>query len=257
MDHYQTLGVPKNATPDEIKKAYRKLASQHHPDRGGDTAEFQKIQQAYDVLSDPNKRNDYDSPQPQGFHFTSNGFPPDFQDIFATMFGQNVRRPSEPLYRTTVGVNLLTAYRGGTHTLQLITNNSKNIYQIQIPKGVDNGMQIRYNNLIPNATLIVDFRVEPNLKFERRVNDLYTNQSISILDLIAGGDFEFETISGKTLKVEIKPKTQPYQTLKIAFEGMPIPNSEHYGDQYILIKPYIPDNIDMRIIDTIAQYKSK
>jgi len=256
MDHYQTLGVAKNASPDEIKKAYRKLASQHHPDRGGDTARFQQIQQAYDVLSDPNKRQEYDNPAPQGFHFTSGNFPPDFQDLFATMFGQNVRRPSEPLYRTTVNVSLMTAYKGGTHTIQLITNNAKNIYQIQIPKGVDNGMQIRYNNLIPNATLIVDFRVEPNLKFERRGNDLYANQSISILDLISGGEFEFETISGKILKVGIKPKTQPYNTLKIGNEGMPIPNTEQYGDQFILIKPFIPDNIDMRIIDAINQFKT-
>jgi curved DNA-binding protein CbpA len=61
MDHYQTLGVAKNATPDEIKKAYRKLAAQHHPDRGGDTAQFQKIQQAYDILSDPAKRAQHDN----------------------------------------------------------------------------------------------------------------------------------------------------------------------------------------------------
>ena len=82
-DHYQILGIAKNATPDEIKKAYRRLASIHHPDKGGDTAEFQKIQVAYDILSDPQKRQQYDNPMPQGnpfgshpggFHFNMNGF---------------------------------------------------------------------------------------------------------------------------------------------------------------------------------------
>ena len=63
--HYETLGVTKDASPDEIKKAFRRLASQHHPDKGGDTKKFQEIQAAYDVLSDPQKKEAYDNPAPQ------------------------------------------------------------------------------------------------------------------------------------------------------------------------------------------------
>ena len=74
-DYYSILGVPKGASEDEIKKAYRKLAMQHHPDRGGDQAQFQKIQEAYNTLGDSGKRQEYDHPQPQGggfqFHFNS------------------------------------------------------------------------------------------------------------------------------------------------------------------------------------------
>ena len=77
-NHYNTLGVDRNSSPDEIKKAYRKLASQHHPDKGGDTATFQNIQTAYDILSDPQKRQHYDNPQPQGFGGFS-GSPGGFQ----------------------------------------------------------------------------------------------------------------------------------------------------------------------------------
>ena len=69
-DHYTTLGISKQASADEIKKAYRKLASQHHPDKGGDTAKFQQIEEAYRTLSDPDSRSQYDNPQPQGMHFT-------------------------------------------------------------------------------------------------------------------------------------------------------------------------------------------
>ena len=66
MSHYDTLSITKSATPDEIKKAYRKLASKHHPDKGGDTATFQKIEEAYRVLSDPQQRQQYDNPNPFG-----------------------------------------------------------------------------------------------------------------------------------------------------------------------------------------------
>ena len=89
MDHYKTLGIDRNASPDDIKKAYRKLAGIHHPDRGGDTAKFQHIQSAYETLSDPNKKQQYDIPQqqgfPGGFNFQS-GF--NVNDIFSQMFGE-------------------------------------------------------------------------------------------------------------------------------------------------------------------------
>ena len=79
-DHYATLGVARTATPDEIKRAFRKLASQHHPDKGGDTARFQQIQAAYDVLGDAAKRQQYDNPQPFGGQnpFGQHGFNFDF-----------------------------------------------------------------------------------------------------------------------------------------------------------------------------------
>ena len=69
MSHYDTLGIAKTATPEEIKRAYRKLASQHHPDKGGDTAKFQQVEEAYRVLSDPQQRAQYDNPQPNNIHF--------------------------------------------------------------------------------------------------------------------------------------------------------------------------------------------
>jgi DnaJ-class molecular chaperone len=77
MDHYSTLGVDRNASPEDIKRAYRKLASQHHPDKGGDKTRFQDIQVAYDTLSNPDKRSQYDNPMPQGFH-QHGGMPPGF-----------------------------------------------------------------------------------------------------------------------------------------------------------------------------------
>lgn len=260
MDHYQVLGVTRNATPEEIKKAYRKLASQHHPDKGGDTATFQKVEEAYRILSDPNMRQQYDNPNPfHGFNnefgFKFNGF--DVNEIFSQMFGQQGHHRHGQVFRTSLWVSLEQVYTGSEQTLKIQTNAGVQFLKVTIPKGIPDGGQVRYDNLIPNASLIVEFRISPNLKFERRMNDLYCNHSISVLDLIVGSKFEFITISGKSFEVAVPPKTQPYMHLKIQGQGMPIMNSNTYGDQIILLKPFIPDTIDEEIIKTISRYKTK
>jgi DnaJ-class molecular chaperone len=264
MDHYQTLGLAKNASPDEIKKAYRKLASQNHPDKGGDTAKFQNIQTAYDILSDPNKRQQYDNPMPQGMH----GFPPGFQfhtggmninDIFGQMFGQgNPFTQNQPqMLRTQINVELMDAYKGGSHVLKVQTPNGVKVIDIDIPKGVNDGTQLRYDNILEGASLIVEFRLLNDLKFERRGKDLLCNHSISVLDLIVGTAFEFVTISGKVLEVTIPPKTQPFMQLKLSGQGMPIQGSPLFGDQIILLKPFMPDTIPTEITESILRSKTQ
>jgi curved DNA-binding protein len=262
MEHYQTLGVDRRSNHDEIKKAYRKLASKHHPDKGGDTATFQKIEEAYRILSDPNQRQQYDNPMPQGNPFGgfSNGFNfnGDMNDLFGQMFRASQRQANTMhTFRTSIGVTLEQSYFGGTQNLNLQTPHGNHAVNIEIPKGVHHLSQMRYDNLIPGAILIVEFHVQNNLKFERRGNDLYCNYSVSVLDLIVGTEIEFTTISGKTLMVKIPPKTQPHMHLKIAGEGMPIQYDVIFGDQIILIKPIIPDIIDSEITDSIMRSKSK
>lgn len=264
MNYYNILGVPREASQEDIKNSYRKLAMKHHPDRGGDQQKFTEIQQAYDTLSDPQKRQQYDNPMPQGFgggpggfHFNVNSG--GINDIFAQMFGGDPfnqfhqKRNIHQTYRTQVQITLEDSYNGSAQSLKLQLPTGVKVLTIEIPKGIDNGNQLRYDNVIDNGTLIIEFLILPNLTYERRGCDLYANYPISVLDLISGTNFDFKTISGKTLNVSVKPRTQPFMQLKIPGQGMPKNNSGQYGDQIILLKPYIPDIIDNTIIEAIQQ----
>lgn len=264
MDYYNTLGVGRDASPDEIKQAYRKLASVHHPDKGGDTAKFQEIQQAYETLSDPNKRQDYDMPQrnafggggfPHGFSFSHGGI--NIDDIFGHMFGAGFGgggagfRQQNPSYKITLDVTLDEVLNGGEKVLQFQTHQGSQVIKIDIPIGVDNGQQLRYENLVKDTILIVEFRVHQHPIFERRGIDLYSTVQISVLDLIVGTTIDFVTLSGKRMDVTVKPNTQPNATLRITGQGL----SKNYqtGDQYILLKPFIPDTIHAEIKEAIMR----
>jgi DnaJ-class molecular chaperone len=265
IDHYSTLGVSKNSNADDIKKAYRKLASQHHPDKGGDTSTFQKIEEAYRILSDPNQRQQYDNPMTQGnpfqgfpgggFQFNMNGF--NMDQMFGQMFRQHQNPQQQNTYRTSYWITLEQAYKGGEELLKLQTPTGLHMVRVNIPKGVPDGGQVRYEKVVDSSDLIVEYRIHPHLQYERKMNDLHTNHSISVLDLIVGTTFPFTTMGGKTLDVTVQPKTQPFMHLKLSGHGMPIQGTNAFGDQIILLKPFIPDNIDSRITDSILQSKSQ
>ena len=260
MDHYNTLGVPREASQEDIKKAYRKLAMTHHPDKGGDISKFQEITNAYEILSDPSKREQYDNPSvqnpfsqhPGGFSFNVNGF--NLDDLFQQAFGQRgFNQPRQQVYRTKVQVTLVDAYHGASQSFQIQTPNGLKVININVPAGVSTGEQLRYDNVIDNGQLIIEFIVLPDHRFERHGNDLFMLQPISVLDLIVGTIIEVETITGKKLNVTIKPNTQPSQHIRVAGHGMPYGNGQN-GDQILLLKPYIPDNIHTDITDSIKKH---
>jgi DnaJ-class molecular chaperone len=264
MEHYETLGVAKNATPDEIKKAYRKLASKNHPDKGGDTSTFQKIQTAYDTLSDPQKRQEYDNPSPFGRNPSggwqqAGGFNPfghgGFDDIIGQFMRQAQHQQRQPqMFRTTIAITLEQVYFGGEQIINLQTPTATKPIKIDVPKGIDNGHQVRIDNVIDGASLVVEFRVHPHLKYDRKGSDLYCNHPVSVLDLITGTSFEFTSLGGKTLEVTIPPMTQPHMNLKLAGHGLPKVGNR-YGDQIILLKPFVPTTIDEQIINAIRKAK--
>lgn len=275
MEHYQTLGVDRNATPEDIKRAYRKLANQHHPDKGGDTAMFQKIQTAYETLSDPQKKQQYDNPNPfngmhgapGGFHFNAGGpfgggfnfnFDPrsgmEFGDMFGSIFGQQHRQPQKPTYKTTIWITLEQVLNGGEQILQLRTHSGNQTIRIDIPKGIDNGGQMRYDNLISDGVLIIEFRVHQHEKFIRDGLDLHSEVEVSVLDLIIGTDIEFTTLAGYKLVLSVKAKTQPNTKIRVSSHGLSV--NYQTGDQYVLLKPIIPDRIDSAILDAILRTRN-
>lgn len=122
-DYYQTLGVDKDATPDAIKQAYRRLASQHHPDRGGNTAKFQELQQAYSTLSDPQKRAAYDTPSGPSINPGNPGF--DFDNIFSVFgarFAHQQQQQRNYHARMTLWITLQDVAQGGRRPISVGTH---------------------------------------------------------------------------------------------------------------------------------------
>jgi len=257
MDYYQTLGVAKNATPDDIKKAYRKLASQHHPDRGGDTAVFQTIQVAYDTLIDPEKRAQYDNPQPQfnmgggGFNFNFGG-PPDLNDFFSHVFRQH-NRPQQKIYTVTIFLTLEQVAISEPQTVHINTPIGAKILKIDLPKGIDDGAVVRYDGLLPDGPLQVNFRLHRHPLFERRGLDLYYNYDVSIFDLVIGTKIFVPTIFQKELEINIEPRTRPNSTLRLNNHGIIGHNGQ--GDQYVVLKPKMPNIINEEIIRVLEKYR--
>jgi len=263
MTHYETLGVSKTATPDEIKKAYRKLASKHHPDKeGGNTEKFKEIQVAYDILSNVQKRQEYDNPPsfgPRGFGgFEFHGADGvDINDFLRQVYSgqRGTSRQMHQMYRTAISITLYEAFTGSNRTLTLRTQTGEKLLNIDIPKGILHGHHTKYTDVIDDGILVVEFRIEPHLKFERRGNDLYSVQPISVLDLIVGGTIEVTTIGNKTMSVHVPPMTQPGMQLKMTGQGMPIVGSTLVGDQIVLLKPFIPAKIDKEITESILRHR--
>jgi DnaJ-class molecular chaperone len=175
-------------------------------------------------------------------------------DIFGQMFGGHPGfngRPQQPSYRTTVWVSLEQVFNGSEQILQM--KGDPQPIKIQIPRGVEDGQTMRFDSLIKDSILIVEFRIHPHVKYQRHGYNLMSVQDVNVLDLIVGGTFKFTVISGKELEVTIPPNTQPGAQLRLSGEGLP--SNAGFGDQLILLKPYIPAIIDSHIIDAINQHR--
>jgi len=274
-DYYKILGVERKASADDIRKAYRKLAMQHHPDKnpGDKKAEdkFKEINEAYQVLSDEQKRARYDQLGSAYSDFrTGGGRPGDFQwddwfqqgggqrgygnaddpfggaggfsDFFRSIFGEAVRtsarnQAAQQGYQQEVDISFQEAYAGATRQLQ--TNGRK--LQVRIPAGVKTGSKVRVAGAGPEGLdLYLVVNVTDEDKFERNGQDLYTTSTLSIFTLILGGETEVETPTGK-VKLSIPAGTQTDQVFRLAGRGMPhLKNPNTKGDLYVKLKVQIP-----------------
>ena len=265
-DYYQTLGVQRNATPDEIKKAYRKLAGQHHPDKdGGDKHKFQEIQKAYEALSDPNKRAQYDNPMPQGFHFEfgGDGAGFDFNNIFS-MFGQQFRGgpqpgrgPRQQFTRMSLWVTLQDIASGGKRAVNVGTQHGTSTIEIEIPLGINDGDNVQYAGIGPGGTdLIVNFRIHNNPKWQRNGLNLTTDHQVSIWDCLVGGETEIRDILNNPISITIPPCSQPGGLLRLKGRGL-APRQGTPGDLLVRLQAKMPSSIDPELAELIKQQQKK
>ena len=267
MDHYSTLGVDKNATQDEIKKAFRSLASKHHPDKGGDTAKFQEIQTAYATLSDPAKKAEYDNPSPFGTRsdggWQQAGFPPGFEDIFSHFGGGNSPfgnmfgggRPQMHKNRTLniqTTITLEDAFNGKDLIATVgLPSGRDQMIEIKIPAGVQDGTVLRLAQMgddsipnIPRGDIHLTINISGHNKFQRQGDDLICGLEINCFDAILGKTAYVETLDGKTLELSIKPGTQHGQIMAAAGYGMPKMNDNRFkGRLLIAITVTVPTDL--------------
>lgn len=279
VDYYQILGVDKNADDKAIKNAYRKLARKYHPDLNPNDKEaqkkFQELNEANEVLSDPEKRKKYDKygkdwqhseeferarqarsqagPQ-EGQWFGGGG--EGFSDFFESMFGSGSgfgggrqARFRGQDYQAEIHLSLRDAYE--THK-QTLTVNGKNI-RITVPAGVENGQTIKIaghggpgSNGGPNGDLYITFSVGTDEKLRRSGNDLHLKADLDLYTAVLGGEMVVETLSGK-VKLPIKPETQNGSTVRLKGKGFPVYKQEgKFGDLYVTFDIKIPTNLTER-----------
>jgi curved DNA-binding protein len=280
VDYYKILGLDKSASADDVKKAYRKLARKYHPDVNPNNKEahkrFQEINEANEVLSDPEKRKKYDQygkdwkhaeefekarhqQQRQrtysggGEEFFGGQDEGNFSDFFESLFGGMRARGGKREtkfrgqdFQAELHLALREAYT--THQ-RTITLDGKNI-RITIPAGVEDGQKIRLKghgapgtNGGPNGDLYITFVIQDDPYFKRLGSDLYTTVEIDLYTAVLGGDTTVDTLSGK-LKLKVPPGTQNDTRTRVKGKGFPVYKKEgEFGDLYITYKIKIPTNL--------------
>jgi curved DNA-binding protein len=263
MDHYETLGVSKDASQQDIKKAYRKLASKHHPDKGGDQEQFKRVQAAYDTLSDPEQRAQYDNPNPfEGFGQGFGNSP--FADIFGDIFGQRrhnayQRQVQNPDGIVDLGVTLLQTYTGST----VVVNTGYGSYELNIPQGVADGTRLRLagkgpvrDKRLPAGDLIVRLHIEYPDNWGRDREHLFLRHNINAIDAMTGCSITIVHVDNKKYELKIPAGIEHGSRLKMSGLGMKIPDYGVVGDLYVIIEldiPIITNDEDKETLNNIKQ----
>lgn len=271
MSHYDTLGIQRTATPEEIKRAYRKLASQHHPDKGGDTGKFQEVEEAYRVLSDPQKKAEYDNPRPNSVHFNfGDGQNFNLDEIFNRFgFGNpfanhpNFRQPERRNkdIRADIHMFLVDTLISQSKTLRIKTSNDQiHTVDITIPAGITSGTTMKYpglgDNMFTNlqrGDLYITVHVNNNTQFEISGLDLSTTLTVNCFQAIIGSEQTVLGLDGKQFLIKTPPGCQPDTKLKIAGEGLPAFQKDIKGNLYIKIKITIPTDLDDNDLEQIRK----
>jgi curved DNA-binding protein len=282
VDYYKILGIPKTATEDEVKKAYRKMARKYHPDLNPDNKEaelkFKEINEANEVLGNAENRKKYDQygedwkrgeeyekarkqqqSRSSSQNYTGNNNQ-DFSDYFESMFGnsrssqQNRRKFKGQDINSTLALDLKDVFTSQT---QVLTVNGNKL-RLTIPAGVENGQIIKIkekggpgHNGGPNGDLYLQFDIKNHTQFKREGNNLYTTVDLDLYTSLLGGDITIDTFNGQ-VKLKIAPETANETKVKLKGKGFPIYKKDNqFGDLIITYKIKIPTELSQKEIELI------
>jgi curved DNA-binding protein len=279
IDYYNILGLPRSATQQDIKKAYRKLARKYHPDvNPGDTSaekKFKEINEANEVLSDPDNRAKYDEYGKDWQHAeafekakkeqagyqrqrSSGGdafSEDDFSDFFSAMFGGRGKSGGRSMQfrgqdiQAELELPLEEVYRSHKRTLHV---SGKNI-RLTIPAGIRNGQVIKIKNHGaegiqggPRGDLHIRFSIVNNTPFRRDEDNLYTTVKLDLYKALLGGEIIVDTFDGQ-VKLKVKPETPNGSQVKLKGKGFPVYKKEgHFGDLFITYEIELPKKLSLK-----------
>lgn len=290
-DYYEILGITKSASADDIKRAYRKLALQYHPDRNKTREageKFKEVTKAYEVLSDPQKKQTYDQfghaafEQPFGsaqggpfgaggpfggaqrggqygpftYTYTTSGDGANFDfggfsdpfEIFEQFFGGASPFGGQRQRRPVYGINI-DFMEAVNGTEKKVTIDGKS-QTIKIPAGVDNGSRIRFNDY----DVVVE--VNPDRRFQREGVNVVSEKEISFAQAALGGSIDVETVDG-TVSLRIPSGTQPDTVIRLRGKGIPHLRGSGKGDHYVRVKIVIPKNLTRSQKELLEEFENE
>lgn len=282
-DYYAVLGIERNADTAAIKKAYRKLAQQYHPDRnpGDKQAEdrFKEITEAYAVLSDPEKRRQYDQFGAADFQqrftqediFRNMNFGDIFgglggEDLFSQLFGgrgQATRRPSKGQdYSMQISIPFRLAVQGGERRIEYRSDGRVEHIKVRIPAGIEKGARLR----VPgkggpspaggaSGDLYLHIDIEPDPVFTRDGNDLLVQAHIPFSGICLGTSIEVPTL-GSPKRVKVPAGMQPGQKIRLRGYGVAASGKRPAGDLYAVVEVAVPKHLSREQKALLEQLKS-
>lgn len=285
-DFYKILGVSKDVSEAELKKVYRKLARQHHPDSNpGDTAaeaKFKEVSEAYSVLSDPTQRKEYDAVKAMGGGARFTGAGPNmggggFEDVFSNLFGGAGARggfggggfpggfggfggptPGADL-TASVTIDFIDGVRGATKKLSFQGGED---VSFKVPAGVTDGSKIKLRgrgqpsmNGGPNGDMIVTVTVKPHPIFVRDGLNIRVNVPITFAEAVLGGTIQVPTLGGEPVKLKVAAGTPNGRVLRVKGKG--VVTEKQSGDLLASVEVAVPSHVSAAAEDLLKQFAAE